>query len=67
MFYLQGRQDLVLKLLSRQFYGITVAVEEQFLPLSMSQFSMFQLESLGEALLDFEQMSDLLLWLQSNG
>ena len=58
----QRRQDLVIRQLNRQVGVIGVAIEEQVRSISTTQ-----LESLGEALLDFKQMSDLLTWLQSNG
>jgi Domain of unknown function (DUF4351) len=58
---LKGRQDLVLKLLVRRVGKISVEVERQVRSLSTEQ-----LDLLGEALLDFESMSDLLTWLQDN-
>jgi hypothetical protein len=58
---LKGRQDLVLKLLARRVGQISVTVERQVRSLSTEQ-----LDFLGEALLDFEGMSDLLTWLQGN-
>jgi hypothetical protein len=58
---LKGRQDLLLRQLNRQVKGIPVEVESQVRSLSTEQ-----LDFLGEALLDFEDMSDLLKWLQGN-
>jgi Domain of unknown function (DUF4351) len=58
---LKGRQDLVLKLLARRVGQISVTVERQVRSLSTEQ-----LDFLGEALLDFEGMSDLLKWLQGS-
>jgi hypothetical protein len=58
---LKGRQDLVLLQLSRQVRGMPVEVEYRVRSLSTEQ-----LDLLGEALLDFESMSDLLKWLQGN-
>jgi predicted transposase YdaD len=58
---LKGRQDLVLLQLSRQVRGMPVEVESRVRSLSTEQ-----LDFLGEALLDFEGMSDLLKWLQGN-
>jgi Domain of unknown function (DUF4351) len=58
---LNGRQNLVLKLLVRRVGKISVKVERQVRSLSTEQ-----LDLLGEALLDFESMSNLLTWLQGN-
>lgn len=57
----RGRQDLVLLQLSRQVRGMTVEVETLVRSLSTEQ-----LDSLGAALLDFEEMGDLLMWFQEN-
>jgi predicted transposase YdaD len=58
---LKGHQDFALQLLTRQVGGVSVELEERVRSLSLPQ-----LKSLGEALLDFKQMSDLLAWMQSN-
>jgi hypothetical protein len=58
---LKGRQDLLLRQLNRQVRGIPVDVESRVRSLSTEQ-----LDFLGEALLDFEGISDLLKWLQGN-
>jgi predicted transposase YdaD len=58
---LNGRQDLVLQLLARQVGKISGEVERQVRSLSSEQ-----LGSLGEALLDFRSMGDLLTWLQNS-
>jgi Domain of unknown function (DUF4351) len=58
---LKGRQDLLMRQLNRQVKGIPVEVESQVRSLSTDQ-----LDFLGEALLDFEDMSDLLKWLQGD-
>ena len=58
---LNGRRDLVLRQLDRQVRGMPVDVESRVRSLSTEQ-----LDFLGEALLDFEGMSDLLTWLQGN-
>jgi predicted transposase YdaD len=59
---LKGRQDLVLRQLNRQVREIPVEVKRQ-----VRSFSIEQLGSLGEALLDFQSTGDLLAWLQKNG
>jgi hypothetical protein len=58
---LKGQQDLVLQLLARQVGNVSAEVERQVRSLSTEQIG-----SLGVALLDFENMGDLLTWLQSN-
>jgi Domain of unknown function (DUF4351) len=58
---LKGHQDFALQLLARRVGGVSVELEERVRSLSLPQ-----LKSLGEALLDFKQMSDLLAWMQSN-
>jgi Domain of unknown function (DUF4351) len=58
---LSGRQDLVLQLLARQVGKISGEAERQVRSLSSEQ-----LGSLGEALLDFKSMGDLLTWLQNS-
>ena len=58
---LKGRRDLVLRQLDRQVRGMPVEVAARVRSLSTEQ-----LDLLGEALLDFEGMSDLLTWLQGN-
>ncbi len=57
----QGRQrevTLILRLLNRRFSEIEPALEERLRRLSMNQ-----LEDLGVALLDFQEISDLTAWL----
>jgi Domain of unknown function (DUF4351) len=56
-----GGQDLVLQLLARQVGNVSAQVERQVRSLSTEQIG-----SLGIALLDFENMGDLLTWLQGN-
>jgi Domain of unknown function (DUF4351) len=58
---LNGRRDLVVRQLDRQVRGMPVEVVARVRSLSTEQ-----LDLLGEALLDFESMSDLLTWLQDN-
>lgn len=58
---LKGQQEMVLQLLNRQVGKMPVNLQDQVYLLTIPQ-----LKSLGEALLDFEQMSDLLAWMQSN-
>jgi Domain of unknown function (DUF4351) len=58
----KGRQDegqaLILRQLNRQVGNVSLEVETRVKALSLAQ-----LEDLGEALLDFDRMTDLLTWL----
>ena len=56
----EGEINLVLRLLTKRVGPITPNVEAQIRGLSLPQ-----LESLGEALLDFADLADLTTWLQS--
>jgi predicted transposase YdaD len=56
-----GEVRLVLRLLTRRLGPLPTNVEAQVQTLALPQ-----LEALGEALLDFVQLSDLIDWLQSN-
>ena len=56
---LQEGQSLVLRLLQRQIGSVPSEVEAQVQALELSQ-----IEALGEALLDFSQLSDLMAWLE---
>lgn len=60
----QGKQEgtlsLVLRLLRRRIGPIEPGIEEQIRKLSLEQ-----LENLGEVLLDFSTVSDLVAWLQA--
>lgn len=58
---LKGYHELVLRLLKKKIGGLSVEVEAQ-----VRNLSLLQAETLGEALLDFTQPSDLFQWLQSN-
>jgi predicted transposase YdaD len=58
---LKGEQSLILRLLTRRLGTLPASVEAQVQALALPQ-----LETLGEALLDFAQFSDLTDWLQSN-
>jgi predicted transposase/invertase (TIGR01784 family) len=57
---LEGEQSLIFRLLSRRIGNIP-----QDLQLQIQSLSLSQLESLGEALLDFSQTDDLVEWLRS--
>ena len=57
----QGEASLTIRLLKRRCGNLTAIQEQKVRSLSISQ-----LESLGEALLDFQNMSDLENWLQDN-
>ena len=56
-----GEQTLILRLLQRRVGELSQDVLERIQSLSLSQ-----LEALGEALLDFTAIEDLLFWLQAN-
>ncbi|MBW4554569.1 MAG: DUF4351 domain-containing protein [Trichormus sp. ATA11-4-KO1] len=57
----QGEQRLILRLLQRRVGKLSPELQERIQSLSLNQ-----LESLGEALLDFTSVEDLLNWLQTN-
>jgi predicted transposase/invertase (TIGR01784 family) len=57
----EGERSLVLRQLTRRLGTLPVSAEAQVQALALPQ-----LEALGEALLDFVQLSDLTEWLQSN-
>jgi predicted transposase/invertase (TIGR01784 family) len=57
----EGERSLVLRQLTRRLGTLPTSAEEQVQALALPQ-----LEALGEALLDFVQLSDLTEWLQSN-
>ncbi len=57
----RGEATLILRLLNRRLGQVTTIVEKQ-----VRQLSVEQLEDLGEALLDFENETDLLDWLSQN-
>lgn len=59
--YQEGEQSLVLRLLTRRFGDITSDLRSQIQSLTLDQ-----LETLGEALLDFTEPADLVNWLQEN-
>ena len=57
---LEGERSLILRLLTRRIGGVSTDLQTQIQSLSLTQ-----LESLGEALLDFSQPNDLVEWLRS--
>jgi predicted transposase YdaD len=57
----QGEQSLILRQLSRRVGEVAPAMLQQ-----IQSLSLVQLESLGEALLDFTSADDLVTWLQEN-
>lgn len=57
----EGEQRLIFRLLQRRVRELSPEVQERIQSLSVNQ-----LEALGEALLDFTAMEDLLNWLQAN-
>jgi Domain of unknown function (DUF4351) len=57
----KGQQELVLRLLNRKVGNISTELEEQINSLPLAP-----LKELGEALLDFTQMSDLIEWLDNH-
>ena len=58
---LKGHQELVLRQLRKKIGSLSVELEAQ-----VRSLSLIQSESLGEALLDFTQASDLFQWLEHN-
>jgi predicted transposase YdaD len=58
---IKATQSLILRLLNRQVGNVSSEVEVRVKALTLTQ-----LEDLGEALLDFGQMSDLMGWLDAN-
>ncbi|BAZ26558.1 hypothetical protein NIES4073_74660 [Kalymmatonema gypsitolerans NIES-4073] len=59
--YERGQQDIVLRLLQRRVGELSQEVKKQVQALSLED-----LEALGEALLDFTAIGDLLNWLQAH-
>lgn len=57
----EGEQALVLRLLQKRVGDLPAEVREQIQSLSLEQ-----LETLGEALLDFSAIADLFNWLDAN-
>ena len=58
---LKGHQELLLRLLRKKIGGLSIELETQ-----VRNLSLVQTETLGEALLDFTQASDLFQWLSDN-
>ncbi|MEH1966813.1 DUF4351 domain-containing protein [Nostoc sp.] len=58
---LWANNRLILKLLQRRVGELSPQLQERIQSLSLNK-----LETLGEALLDFTAMEDLLYWLQTN-
>ncbi|MBE9058831.1 DUF4351 domain-containing protein [Sphaerospermopsis sp. LEGE 08334] len=59
--YEKGEQNIFLKLLKKRFGEISEDIQQ-----AITELSIDQLESLGEALLDFTVVDDLINWLQQN-
>jgi predicted transposase YdaD len=59
---LEGEQSLILRLLARRIGDVTPNLQSQIQCLSLNQ-----LESLGDALLDFSHSDDLVMWLRTFG
>jgi predicted transposase YdaD len=57
----EGEQQLILRLLQRRVGELSPESQDRIRSLSLNE-----LENLGEALLDFTAMEDLLNWLQTN-
>lgn len=58
---LEGEQSLILRQLTRRIGNVAPEAQSQVQALSLAQ-----LESLGEALLDFAEVGDLVQWLEGN-
>ncbi|MGV0028492.1 DUF4351 domain-containing protein [Phormidesmis priestleyi] len=56
----QRQRSLILRLLNRRVGEVPEAVQQQ-----VERLTIAQLEALGEALLDFEQLADLMGWLEA--
>jgi hypothetical protein len=56
----KGEKTLIIRQLKRRFANLSVKVENQ-----INNLSLEQTESLGEALLDFQSLEDLINWLKS--
>jgi heme oxygenase len=56
----RGGKSIILRLLNRRFGEVSPIVLEQ-----VERLSIAQLESLGEALFDFETIADLTAWLEN--
>ena len=56
----RGEQRLILRLLKRRVGEVPESVQQR-----VEQLAIAQLEALGEVLLDFEQLADLLAWLEA--
>jgi predicted transposase YdaD len=57
----EGERSLILRLLARQVGDIPDGLRSR-----INELSVEQLESLGEALLDFQTIADLTTWLDQN-
>jgi predicted transposase YdaD len=57
----QGEQSLILRQLTRRVGEVAPAMLQQ-----IQELTLVQLESLGEALLDFTSADDLATWMQQN-
>ncbi|WP_310418120.1 DUF4351 domain-containing protein [Chamaesiphon sp. OTE_8_metabat_110] len=58
---IKATQALILRLLNRRVGNVLPEVE-----MRVKALPLLRLEDLGEALLDFSQMSDLMAWLDAN-
>jgi predicted transposase YdaD len=56
----EGERALILRLLNRRIGDVSLDLRSQIQSLSLTQ-----LEALGEALLDFSQLGDLVEWLRT--
>jgi Domain of unknown function (DUF4351) len=58
---LEGEKAVILQQLDRRIGAVSVDLQSQ-----IGALSLYQLEALAEALLDFSQPADVVHWLQSN-
>jgi heme oxygenase len=56
-----GEQSLILKQLTRKLGNLPIELTAK-----INNLSLERLEALGEALLDFEEIGDLIMWLDEN-
>lgn len=57
----QRQRSLILRQLNRQVGEVPESLQQR-----LGRLTIAQLETLGEALLDFEQLADLLKWLEAS-
>jgi len=59
--YAQAKPTLILRQLNRRLGNVPDTIES-----TLAQLSLHSLEALGEALLDFSEVEDLMVWLRQH-